>query len=119
MKNKYREIQAAPIDSGFINKENRDNENGFHTFNPNTNRAAHQAISPEYESRVMHIGANVNKNMTKSSVLITMANNGKTVREKNEESKRVSGSASGRQSVSIPRLDMQKINEFRGQMMQA
>ena len=57
--------------------------------------------------------------MTKSSVLITMANNGKTMREKNEESKRVSGSTSGRQSVSIPRLDMQKINEFRGQMLQA
>ena len=49
MKNKYREIQAAPIDSGLVNRENRDHENGFHTFNPNTVRGAHQAISPEYE----------------------------------------------------------------------
>jgi len=40
MKNKYREIQAAPLDSAYLTKENKDNENGFHTFNPNTNRGA-------------------------------------------------------------------------------
>ena len=109
MKNKYREIQAAPLDSAYLTKENKDNENGFHTFNPNTNRGANQATSPEYESRAIHVGSAYNNNMTKSSVLITMANTGKTMREKNEESKRASGSASGRQSISIPRLDMQKI----------
>jgi len=58
----------------------------------------------------------VNCNLNKSPVLITIPNKQKP--EKTDKNQ-ISSDYSNTQGISIPKLDMQKINEFKGQMLRA
>ena len=88
---------------------------GFTTFNPNTNRAT-QGGQPQGAFGSEGESSNRNCNLNKRPVLITIPN--KQNQEKTEN-KRISSEYSSTQGISIPKLDMQKINEFKGQMLRA
>ena len=88
---------------------------GFTTFNPNTHRAT-QGGQPQGGLAYEGDSSKVNCNLNKSPVLITIPNKQKP--EKTDKNQ-ISSDYSNTQGISIPKLDMQKINEFKGQMLRA
>lgn len=102
MKSTYREINAAPLD---LARATPDNQQCFHTFNPNSTRTP-GVFSPQDHR-------NMNIQMAQSPMVITMPNQMK-LHNRVESKGTTSSNTSGVMGVAIPRLDMQKINEYKG-----